>query len=137
MAYDKEEIFKKAEEISIRDTIYFIADIISYLPVSTSTFYELFPAESEEMETIKKNLEDNKTNAKEKIRRKLVDGTDAAKLIAAYKLIGTSEERKKLSTNYHDHTSNEKELKTLTDTEREDKIKELKDKLKNIEDGRA
>jgi hypothetical protein len=41
--YDKQELVKMAEEAIKRNNLFFVNDIIAWLPCSTSTFYELFP----------------------------------------------------------------------------------------------
>jgi len=129
MAYNKEEIYKETLELIEEHKLYFIEDIVSFLPCSKQTFYDFYPIDSDEMDVIKKQLSKNKVNTKVQIRRKLEDGKSAAELLAMYKLIGTEEERKRLSSTYIDHSSGGKELKGLTEEEREDRIKELKQKL--------
>lgn len=99
MAYDRDEIYQQAQA-AIRDhNLFFVADIIAFLPCTTSTFYEWFPAQSEEMEALKKMLDDNKTRTKASIRNKLYKGK-GGDLIALYKMICTDEERKALSMSY-------------------------------------
>jgi hypothetical protein len=134
MAYNKEEIYKLIFPLIEEHKLYFIEDIVSFLPISKTTFYDFYKIDSNELNAIKKELDKNKVDTKVKIRRKLEDGKSAAELLAAYKLIGTDEERKRLSSTFVDHSSGGKELLTLTDSEREEKIKELKKKLGIKED---
>lgn len=129
MANNKNEIYKQSLELIKENNLFFIEDIISFLPISKPTFYDYFKVDSNEFNTIKKELDKNKVNTKVQIRRKLEKGKGAAELLALYKLIATDEERKSLSSTYIDHTSNNKELKYLTDIEREKRIQELKKKL--------
>lgn len=129
MAYDKNKIYEQSIDLIKEHNLYFIEDVVSYLPLVKSTFYDLFPNDSNESNAIKKELEQNKVNTKVQIRRKLADGKGATELIALYKLIATDDERKKLSSTFIDHSSGGKELKSLTAPEREQRIKELKAKL--------
>ncbi|MBQ1484975.1 MAG: hypothetical protein IIZ44_00810 [Muribaculaceae bacterium] len=99
MAYDRDEIFQQAQA-AIRDhNLFFAADIIAFLPISETTYYEFFPPKSEESECLKKMLEANKIRTKASIRNKLYKGK-GGDLIALYKMICTDEERKALSMSY-------------------------------------
>ena len=101
MAYDRDEIFQQAQA-AIRDhNLFFVADIIAFLPCTTSTFYEFFPVESNEMNALKKMLEANKIRTKASIRNKLYKGK-GGDLIALYKMICTEDERRALSMSYID-----------------------------------
>ena len=105
MAYDRNEIFERAKKAVIDNSLYFIEDVIAFVPVSKSTFYEYFPADSDELDNIKELLDDNKIATKVKLRRKLEEGDKAAEILALYKLIGTDEERRALSMQQIDHTT--------------------------------
>ena len=104
MAYDKKIIFEQALEISKDKDIYFVQDIIDSLCIASSTFYEYFPAESEEMETLKEKLYKNRIEQKKKLRHRLGEGS-GSELIALYKLIGNDKERKSLSTNWNENNN--------------------------------
>jgi hypothetical protein len=107
MAYNKSDLYKKSLDIIENDSsIIFIEDIISLLPCSKPTFYEKFPLNSDELNTIKKKLESNKVAMKTKIRRRLLDES-ATGLIALYKIICTEEEAHRLngSKKQIDHTT--------------------------------
>jgi hypothetical protein len=103
MAYNKSEIYKEALDLSINPNLFFIQDIIDYLRVSKSTFYEFFPDGSDELDVLKLNLYGNKIEQKVKLRKRLGEGS-GSELIALYKLIGNDEERKSLSTNWNENT---------------------------------
>ena len=105
MAYDRNEIFERSKKAVIDNSLYFIEDVIAFVPVSKSTFYEYFPADSDELDNIKELLDDNKIATKVKLRRKLEEGDKAAEILALYKLIGTDEERRALSMQQIDHTT--------------------------------
>lgn len=101
MAYDRDEIFQQAQA-AIRDhNLFFAADIIAFLPISETTYYEFFPPKSEESECLKKMLEANKIRTKASIRNKLYKGK-GGDLIALYKMICTEDERRALSMSYID-----------------------------------
>ncbi len=129
MIYKKQDIYDKSLKAIEEKMLYFIEDVVAFIPCGKTKFYELFPPESNEMNDIKVKLEINKIQTKVEIRAKLHKGEKAAELLALYKLICTDEERVNLSMTHLDHTSKGKELKMLTDTEREEKIIELKKKL--------
>ena len=101
MAYDRDKIYQQAQDVIREHNLFFIEDIVAWLPCAMSTFYEMFPTKSEEMETLKKMLEDNKVKTKAGIRAKLYKGK-GSDLIALYKMIGTDEERKALSMTYQE-----------------------------------
>lgn len=69
------------------------SDLIVHSGVSSSTFYDYFPAGSEELENIKDMLEVTRIKIKSGVRKKLYKGGQALGLIALYKLLGTDEER--------------------------------------------
>jgi len=105
MAYDRIKIFEQAKEAIKANNLFFIEDIVAWLPCGKSCFYEMFPAESEEMNSLKAQLEINKVKTKSAIRAKLFKGDKAAELLSLYRLICTNEERQMLNQQYIDHTS--------------------------------
>lgn len=101
MAYDRDEIFQQAQA-AIRDhNLFFIEDVVAFLPCGKTKFYEFFPVESNEMNTLKKMLDANKIRTKASIRNKLYKGK-GGDLIALYKMICTEDERRALSMSYID-----------------------------------
>ena len=100
MAYDKKKIYKQAETAIKENNLYFVEDIVAFIPCSKPTFYDFFPLESNELNTLKELLEKNKIEMKTKIRAKLFKGEKAAELLALYKLICTDEERQSLSMSH-------------------------------------
>ena len=110
MAYDRNKIFKQAQDVIREHNLFFIDDIVAWLPISKPTFYEFFPLESNELNELKKLLEDNKVRMKTSIRAKLYKGK-GADLIALYKMICTDEERKAIAmVNKTDLTSGDEPL---------------------------
>ena len=100
MAYDKNELFETAKKAVKENNLFFIADIVAWMPCATSTFYEYFPADSEEMEHLKAMLEENKIKTKSAIRAKLFRSDKAGELLALYRLICDSDERRMLNQQY-------------------------------------
>ena len=105
MAYDKKKIYEQAKEAITKNNLFFIEDVVAFLPIRKQTFYDYFPLDSDEMDTIKDILEQNKIKTKSAIRAKLFKGEKAAELLALYRLICTPEERQNLNQSYIDHTS--------------------------------
>lgn len=110
MAYKTEELFEQAKKYINKHELYFIDDVVAYLPCAVSTFYEHFPKESELYKEILLLINDNKVKTKEKIRRKLLEGSKASELLAVYRLVCSPEERQMLNQNYIDITSKNKQI---------------------------
>ena len=99
MAYDRQIIFQQAQA-AIRDhNLFFIEDVVAFLPCDRATYYRLFPQDCDECDKLKKMLEANKIRTKASIRNKLYKGK-GGDLIALYKMICTDEERKAISMSY-------------------------------------
>lgn len=110
MAYDKKKIYLQAEEAIKKNNLFFVEDIPAFLPCSRSTFYAFFPDGSDELDTLKSFLDDNKIKTKSSIRAKLWKSNKASELLALYRLIATPEEHQKLNQSYVDHTSKGKQM---------------------------
>lgn len=106
MAYDKEEIFKKAKEVIVKNKLFFIEDIVSFLPCSKQTFYVFFPVDSDEIDELKGLLETNRVELKVSMRSKWYKSNAPALQMALMKLIATPEELKKLSMQYQETENN-------------------------------
>jgi len=100
MAYDRNEIFEKAKEVTLENNLFFIEDIIAYLPVSKPTFYDFFPIDSNELNDLKELLERNRVSLKVSMRKKWQDNPAPALQMALMKLIASPEELKKLSMQF-------------------------------------
>ena len=114
MAYDRNKIFEQAKEAIKKNNLFFVEDIPAFLPCSRSTFYSFFPDGSDELDTLKSFLDDNKIKTKSGIRAKLWKSEKAAELLALYRLIATPEEHMKLNQSYIDHTTKGKEITSIT-----------------------
>lgn len=105
MAYDKKKIYLQAQEAITKNNLFFIEDIVAFLPISKKTYYEYYPLESNESNNLKELLEQNKIETKSKIRKKLGKSDKAAELLSLYRLICTPQERQNLNQSYIDHTT--------------------------------
>jgi len=132
MAYDKEEVFEEVIKVIRDNKLKHFYYIEGFIEPTTPTLYEFFPLESDEFNTIKRELGLNKIASKNKMVNKWEDSENAALQIAAFKLIATDEEREALSTNYQKVDQKTEDI-TLTPEEREAKIKDIESKLKNLE----
>ena len=105
MAYNRDKIYQQAEEAIKKNNLFFVEDIVAFLPCSKQTFYDFFPLNSDELDTLKDLLDDNKVKTKSSIRAKLWKSNKASELLALYRLIATPEEHQKLNQSYVDHTT--------------------------------
>ena len=108
MAYNTEELIKQSLEAIEKHKLFFIDDVVSYLPCSRSTFYE---KELDKSDIIKEALTKVKTDIKVSMRSKWYKSENATLQMGLMKLISNDEERKRLSQTYSDFTTDGKELK--------------------------
>ena len=113
MAYKTEELEKQALEAIEKYKLFFIEDIVSYLPCNKTTFYE---HKLNESNAIKDALTKVKTEIKVSMRSKWYKSDNATLQMGLMKLIGTDEERKKLSQNHTDHTTGGEKITSITRT---------------------
>ena len=111
--YNKQKIFEQAKEAITKNNLFFVNDIWAWLPCGRSWFYDNFPDGSDELDTMKDMLEQNKMKTKSAIRAKLFKGEKAAELLSLYRLICTNEERQMLNQQYIDHTSKGEGIKII------------------------
>jgi hypothetical protein len=98
MAYDKTKIFEQAQELIKTKKLFFIEDVVTLLPCSRSTFWEMFPDKSDELDNIKELLDKNKIEIKNGLRNKWFNGNNPLTQMALYKLIGTEEEYHRIAS---------------------------------------
>ena len=124
MAYDKVKLYNQALNIIKDKELFFIEDIVTLLPCHKTTFYDYFPINSNENNTIKDALENNRIGKKVKMRSKWYKSDNATLQMGLMKLIGTEEEAHRL--NGSSQKLNVKaDVLNYTDEEREKRIKEL------------
>lgn len=126
MAYDKTKIYEQAKEMIAKHKLFFVEDIVAFLPISKPTFYEYFPIGSNEINELKDLLEINRTELKVSLRSKWYKSNAPALQMALMKLICNDEERKKLSMTYSDVTTDGDKINKHEDI---DSIKQKIDKL--------
>jgi hypothetical protein len=108
MAYDKNKIFEQAKEAIVKNKLFFIEDIVAFLPCDKTTFYRFFEVNCNEYNELKDLLETNRTELKVSMRSKWYKSNAPALQMALMKLICTDEERKMLSMTHTDVTTNGK-----------------------------
>ena len=98
MAYNRNKIFEQAKEAIEKYKLFFIEDVVAWLPVARSTFWEWFPDKSDEMDALKEMLEKKKVEVKSALRSKWFKGNNPLTQMALYKLIGTEEEYHRIAS---------------------------------------
>jgi hypothetical protein len=94
MAYNKKELIKTALEAIEKNKLFFIDDVVSYLPCSRATFYNL---ELDKLDEIKDALTNVKTSIKVSMRSKWYKSDNPTLQMGLMKLIATPDELKQLS----------------------------------------
>jgi len=107
MAYKTDELEKQALEAIEKHKLFFIQDVIAYLPCTSSTFYHL---ELEKSEKIKEALTEVKTNLKVSMRSKWFRSENATLQLALMKLLSNDEELRKLSMQHQVNEEVEKPI---------------------------
>lgn len=100
MAYDRKKIFEQAKEAIVKHKLFFIDDIVAFLPCSKQTFYDFFAVGSDQLDELKELLNQNRTELKVSMRSKWYKSNAPALQMALMKLIATPEELKKLSMQF-------------------------------------
>ena len=115
MAYDRKKIFEQAKEMIVKHKLFFVEDIVAFLPCAKPTFYDFFPPDSNELNELKELLEQNRTTLKVSMRSKWYTSNAPALQMALMKLIATPEELKKLSMQFVESDNNTKlNIETVT-----------------------
>jgi len=100
MAYNTQVLFEKAKEQIVSKRLIFIEEVATFIGVAKPTFYEHFPIDSNEMNELKKLIEDNKITLKTSMRKKWYDSENATLQMALMKLLSSQEEHRKLSQQF-------------------------------------
>ena len=98
IAYDRNELEATAIAAIKKHKLFFIQDVIAYLPCTSSTFYHLG---LEKSESIKEALLEIKTNIKVSMRSKWYLSEQPTLQLALMKLISSEEELRKLSMSHN------------------------------------
>jgi hypothetical protein len=107
MAYKTKELEKQALEAIEKYKLFFIEDIVSYLPCDKTTFYN---HNLHEFNSIKDALTKVKTEIKVSMRSKWYKSENATLQMGLMKLIGSDDERKRLSQTHSDITTDGKPI---------------------------
>jgi hypothetical protein len=124
MAYDRKKIYEQAKEVIVKHKLFFIEDIVAFLPIAKKTFYEYFPIDSNESNELKELLETNRTELKVSMRSKWYKSNSPALQMALMKLIGNQEELRRLSMQHIEQKQTNIDLSGLTTEEIKDLLKD-------------
>lgn len=113
MLYSKKKIFEQAKTAVVENNLFFIEDIVAFVPCGRSWFYDKFPEGSDESDALKELLDQNKVVTKAGIRAKLRSSDKAAELLALYRLIATPDEHKRLNQSYVDMTTKGDKIQSI------------------------
>ena len=116
MTYNKKKIYETAVAAIEKNKLFFIEDVVAFLPISKKTFYQFFPLESNESNALKELLENNKIIIKSSMRSKWYKSNNASLQIALMKMICSDDEAHRLngSSIKTDITSGGKEIQTVS-----------------------
>ena len=103
--YSKKKLMDQAKLAIVKNRLFFIEDIIAYLPISKPTFYDYFKVDSNEFNELKELLDENRIVLKVGMRKKWYDSNAPALQLALMKLIATPEELRKLSMQHIEQKS--------------------------------
>lgn len=108
MAYDREKIYNDSLKLIQEKNLLFVEDLIPFIPIVKSTFYEMFPNGSEQSDSIKTLLEENKVSQKLLLRSKWYESENPTIQIALMKIISSDTEAHRLNgtktENHSTHT---------------------------------
>ena len=107
MAYNKNEIYEQAKKKIVEHKLFFIDDIVAFLPISRSTFYEWDFDKSDELKGL---LNQNRTELKVSMRSKWYKSNAPALQMALMKLIASPEELRRLSMTHQTTEQYEKPI---------------------------
>lgn len=110
MAYNTKELKEQALKAIEKHKLFFIEDVVAFLPCAKPTFYEHFPNDSNDYKDIAEALNRNKIEVKTSLRSKWYKSNAAPLQLALYKLIANPDEHRALQMNYQDHTTNGEKL---------------------------
>ena len=110
----QKKYFDKSVEAIKKNKLIFVEDVIAYIGIAKSTFYEYFPIDSNESNVIKELLDKNKIDLKSSMRSKWYKSNAPALQIALYKMLSTDEEMAKLSMQQIDHTTKGESINVIS-----------------------
>jgi len=111
MAYDKTKIFEQAKELIVKHKLFFVEDVVAFLPCDKTTFYRFFEVDCNEYNILKDLLNTNRIEIKSSMRSKWYKSDNPTLQMALMKLICSDEERKKLAMSYTTLEGGDKPIK--------------------------
>jgi hypothetical protein len=112
MAFDIQELKEKAVASIVKHKLFFMEDVIVYLPCGRTTFYDTYKL-NQEPEIIEA-LEKNRIEIKVAMRSKWFNSDHPALQIGLYKLIGSDAEADRLGNKQKlEHSSDENNPLTI------------------------
>jgi len=102
MAYNTQVLFEKAKTEIVSKRLIFVEEVATFIGINKTTLYEHFPIDSNELNELKKLIEDNKISLKTSMRKKWYDSDNPTLQMGLMKLIATPEEHKRLSQTFVD-----------------------------------
>ena len=97
MEAKRTKIYEQAIKVAETNKCFFIDQVVSFLPIVKSTFYDYFPVGSNESNSIKEILDKNKVEVKSAMYNKWFKSDNATLQIALMKLIASEEEAHRLN----------------------------------------
>ena len=128
MAYKYTELERDAIRAIEKYKLFFIDDIVSYLPCVRSTFYTL---ELHKSDNIKESLMKVKTEIKVSMRSKWYKSDNPTLQMGLMKLISTDQEIKKLSMQYTEGKMENQNFNMNSKELTADELKEFNETLEN------
>lgn len=105
MAYNTQELKQQILEAIQQYNLFFFEDVYVNASISSYTFYEHFPKDSNDYKDIRAALTANKIKTKQAMRKKWFDNDNATLQVALMKIIGNDRDRKRLNQTHHDITT--------------------------------
>lgn len=95
----EEKIYDKCLELLENDknSIRYIDELVAYLPICRTTFYDYFKLNSNKLNIIKELIDNNKVKVKSDLRRKWETSDNATLQMGAYKLLANEDELDRLN----------------------------------------
>jgi len=114
MAYNTQVLFEKAKTEIVSKRLIFVEEVATFIGINKTTFYDHFPIDSNEINELKKLIEDNKITLKTSMRKKWYDSENATLQMALMKLLSSQEEHRKLSQQFiESNNTNISEIKLI------------------------
>jgi len=121
--YKTEDLLELSLKAIKKYKLFFIEDLVAYLPISSKTFYN---HELHKVQELKDLVASNRIQTKRGLQRKWEDSDNATLQMGLMKMIASIEERQRLSQSYTDVTTKGESL-NYTKEDRDKRIQELLD----------